>query len=401
MNAVNVRRMIFRSNQGDMRRDVEPLALLGREFAGSAALFDLPQPRESRRTHEAFDIFVAGETLGLVERQGTVAHDRHVAAQDVEQLRQFVDAVFAQETAQPRDAGIVFDLDEGVFLLGAHDLLVLLFGDCEIVGEKHAALHVGEQLLHLLLVERYFRGAGAFLGLRRVLIQGAQLLEPPVGVGAHRAEFQEVEDAVVTAHAFRAVDDRSRAVEFDRHGHGEQQRRERDDRPERCGDVEGPFPERHAKDLHLLVHVYDGPVGEGVVGHEPQRAPEILDGHVARHGAVDSGAQVIAAFPVAEIARRDQDDARFGEPRAQEADVVAIGSRVALFVENAGVFGAEGRERPHRGGDVSGDVHLPAGEFRETGRAVSFAFDIDDGVFQSMIFLMRILSSSGLKGLTM
>lgn len=171
--------------------------------------------------------------------------------------------------------------------------------------------------------------------------------------------------------------------------------------PERRGDVEGPFPERHTKNLHLLVPVYDGPVGECVVGHELQRALEILVGHVARHGAVDPGAQVTAAFLVAEMARRDQDDTRFGEPRAQETDVAAIGSRVSLFVEDTGVFGAEGRERPHRGGDVAGNVYLSAGESCETGRVVAFAFDIDDGVFQSMIFLMRIFSSSGLKGLTM
>ena len=338
--------------------------------------------------------------FGLVERQGAVAHDRHVAPQDVEQLRQLVDAVFAQETAQAGDAGIVLDLHEGVFLLGVHDLLVFLFRNREIVGEKHAAFHVGEQLLHLFLVERNLRRFGVFF-VRGILVQVAQFLETLIGVGAHRAELQEVENTVVAAHALRPVDDRSRAVELDGDGYDEQQRRKHDDRPERSGDVEGPFPERHPENPHLVVLVYDGLVREGVIGHEPQRVLEIFVGNVARHGAVDSGAQVTAAFLVAELGRSDQNNTRFGKPRPQETDVAVIGSGVVLFVEDVGVFGVQGRECGHRRSDVADNAHLPAGESGESGRMVAPAFYVNNGVFQSRIFLMRIFSSIGLKGLTM
>ena len=52
---VHPRRIVFRI------LDVELFALLGREFACAAALFDLPQPGESGRAHKTVDIFVAGE----------------------------------------------------------------------------------------------------------------------------------------------------------------------------------------------------------------------------------------------------------------------------------------------------------------------------------------------------
>ena len=50
--------------------------------------------------------------------------------------------------------------------------------------------------------------------------------------------------------------------------------------------------------------------------------------------------------------------------------------------------------------DVPCDTHLSLGQLRETGRVVASAFDVDDGVLQSKIFLILILSSCGLNGLT-
>lgn len=173
---------------------------------------------------------------------------------------------------------------------------------------------VGEQFFHLLLVERYLCGVGVGFLLRGILVQVAQFLEPAVGVAAHRTEFQEVEDPVVAPHALRFVDHRPRAVESDGNGHDEQQRREYDDRPERRHDVERAFPERHAEHLHLPALFGRRLVRERVIGDELHRAEEILRGDVARHGAVDPGAQVTAALCVLERCRGDQDDSRSGKP---------------------------------------------------------------------------------------
>lgn len=74
----------------------------------------MPQSRQSGGGHEALDICVAGQQLGLVEGERAVAHDAHVSFEDVEQLRQFVNAVLADETAYAGDAGIVLYLDERI-----------------------------------------------------------------------------------------------------------------------------------------------------------------------------------------------------------------------------------------------------------------------------------------------
>ena len=97
--------------------------------------------------------------------------------------------------AQTGDAGIVLDLHEGVFLLGLDLVVVGLFGDHEVVRIQHPVLGVFQQSAHLFFAEDHFPRIG-LLRLGGVLVQFAQLFEPPVGVGAHRAEFQEVENPV-------------------------------------------------------------------------------------------------------------------------------------------------------------------------------------------------------------
>ena len=213
-------------------------------------------------------------------------------------------------------------------------------------------------------------------------------------------KFQEVENPVVAADALRFVDHRSGAIEFDGCRHDDQQRREQEDRRERCRDVEGPFPERHAENLHFGAVLRDGLVREGVVAHELQHAQEILPRHVSRNGAVHPCAQVFAAFPFGQLPRGDEHDAP-ARPRIEEPDVGEVGGRVALFVEDERMIRPERRQRAHRRADVPHDVHPAFDHFREAGRVAAFAFDVDDGVFQSRIFLMRILSSCGLNGLTM
>ena len=60
----------------------------------------------------------------------------------------------------------------------------------------------------------------------------------------------------------------------------------------------------------------------------------------------------------------------------------------------------ERHELAHGCADIPCDTHLSLGQLRETGRVVASAFDVDDGVLQSKIFLILILSSCGLNGLT-
>ena len=273
-----------------------------------------------------------------------------------------------------------------------------LLGDHEIVCIEHAVFGVRQQFADLFVVEHHFRVVFRG-GCRGILVQILQLLEPPVGVGAHRAELQEIEDPVVASHAFRLVDDRPRAVESDGHGHGYEQGREQEDRRERCRDVERPFPERHAEQPYFVPGACDGFADECIVGHELQCAEEICARYVARHGAVHAGSEVRTPLLPGQPPRGDEDDAGAREPGTQEADAADV-LLALLFVEDEGVVVLERHELAHGCADIPCDTHLSLGQLRETGRVVASAFDVDDGVLQSKIFLILILSSCGLNGLT-
>ena len=97
--------------------------------------------------------------------------------------------------------------------------------------------------------------------------------------------------------------------------------------------------------------------------------------------------------------RGDEDDAGAREPGTQEADAADV-LLALLFVEDEGVVVLERHELAHGCADIPCDTHLSLGQLRETGRVVASAFDVDDGVLQSKIFLILILSSCGLNGLT-
>ena len=160
------------------------LALFGRHLPGTASFLHLPQSRQSGGGHEALDICVAGQQLGLVEGERAVAHDAHVSFEDVEQLRQFVNAVLADETAYAGDAGIVLYLDERIlFFLGllfkeiffGDDKIVrnqqgsLLFGSAGQVVEADIGLLVRKLFFYLILVEAFssFRRLSALVYMER------------------------------------------------------------------------------------------------------------------------------------------------------------------------------------------------------------------------------------------
>mgnify|MGYP000556170654 FL=1 len=133
---------------------------------------------------EALDICVAGQQLGLVEGERAVAHDAHVSFEDVEQLRQFVNAVLADETAYAGDAGIVLYLDKRIlFFLGLlfkeiffrDDKIVrnqqgsLFFRSAGQVVEADIGLLVRKLFFYLILVEAFssFRRLSALVYMER------------------------------------------------------------------------------------------------------------------------------------------------------------------------------------------------------------------------------------------
>src|SRR5690348_16395492 len=90
------------ANIGDV--EVERLA-----EARVVPCFDLPQAREACGHLEALKV-VREEEIDLVRQAGPWADERHVAAEDVQQLRQLVEARPSQPSPEARDIGRLVDL---------------------------------------------------------------------------------------------------------------------------------------------------------------------------------------------------------------------------------------------------------------------------------------------------
>jgi len=84
---------------------------------------DLPQAGDARFHFEAL-LMARAVLLHVFERVRTRAYKTHVALEYVPQLRQLVEAVFAQKRAEPRDARIVRNLEEGTTALVQMDQLL-------------------------------------------------------------------------------------------------------------------------------------------------------------------------------------------------------------------------------------------------------------------------------------
>jgi hypothetical protein len=118
--------------------------------------------------------------LGYEKRAFWTRSDKtHVAAQDVQDLCQFVDAKLSDDCAHPRNAGIAFG-----------------------------------------------RPARTAVGL---------------GVGPHAAEFENREDAAMQSDPVLAVEDRTGALEFDQAGRQNEQRQRQDQQTQAYRDIEGPL----------------------------------------------------------------------------------------------------------------------------------------------------------------
>ena len=113
--------------------------------------------------------------LHFAGQRRTRADNAHIASQNVEELRQLIERILAQEAAEAGDAGIVGDLEEhAVALVHVHDF-------------------------------------------------GATLL----CIQHHSAELDAAEDHALFADAIRGVEDRAGRIELDGDGDGHQQGRKR------------------------------------------------------------------------------------------------------------------------------------------------------------------------------
>src|SRR5208282_3738975 len=91
--------------------EVEPHPLLKvRDLVASA---DLPEAGDAGLHAQAAAVGQVVETSYLVHRQRTRTHEAHFTAQDIEELRQFVEAVTAEPFANARDARVIGHLEDG------------------------------------------------------------------------------------------------------------------------------------------------------------------------------------------------------------------------------------------------------------------------------------------------
>ena len=122
---------------GDIQRDIAV-------ERGILARLHLPQAGDARQSLEAAQVaqLVLPHFAG---QRRTRTDDAHVAAQNIEELRQLIQRILAQESAQPGDARVVGDLEQhAVALVHVHHvgapLLRVAHHGAELDAAKDAAL---------------------------------------------------------------------------------------------------------------------------------------------------------------------------------------------------------------------------------------------------------------------
>src|SRR5215211_1023295 len=88
---------------------VERERLVGRDVASTV---DLPPPGQPGLHLAATAQDLAGEVVDLLRGQRARPHEAHITLENVDELWELVDAEAAQERAEPRDPGVVLDLEE-------------------------------------------------------------------------------------------------------------------------------------------------------------------------------------------------------------------------------------------------------------------------------------------------
>src|SRR5262249_13066272 len=99
------------------------------------------EPGSNVKAAEVLEIVAFEIVFGMRTRP----HNAHIALDDIEELEQFVNAVFAQETSQAGDAWVVYDLEgSAVALIHMHQAVLALVGidhhGAEFVATKLSAL---------------------------------------------------------------------------------------------------------------------------------------------------------------------------------------------------------------------------------------------------------------------
>lgn len=114
-------------------RELEFTELLEIETRTAA---DLPETRNAGLHGETAGVGLF-EEQAFIFRQGTGTDQAHLAFDDVEQLGQLIQAVFAQELTNRGDAGVVLDFEEFALQVG---LLTQLLAQAVCVGLHRAEL---------------------------------------------------------------------------------------------------------------------------------------------------------------------------------------------------------------------------------------------------------------------
>ena len=123
----------------------------------AAARTNLPETRDARFHVKPAEL-VKFVMVDLIHRMGTRSNQAHLPVQYVPELRQFVEAVAADHTADSRDSGVIIEFEDRPL----------------------------------------------------PLVVGAQFLLQVFGVGHHGAKLVATEAAAFGSGAFRGVDDRTR-----------------------------------------------------------------------------------------------------------------------------------------------------------------------------------------------
>ena len=260
--------------------DVEAQALVERR---DVAALDLPQPGDPGPDLEAMRVpeLVA---RGL-ERRRSRADERHVAAQDVEQLRELVEARRAQEPSHPRDPRVVRDL--------------------EVRRRQHA----------------------------EVCELGLELLR----VGEHRPELQHPEATAVAPGAGLGDEHRPRGVQPDRQRADEDDRDRDDEQDDAEREVQEPLG--HRIPPRSCVRHRSGPSGRRCATYGSRQALAVAGEATAApwRRCATSGTQSVMRESM--LGERGDADVRLaghggrGPPESREHRVVAP-SRVGLGQED-------------------------------------------------------------------
>lgn len=214
-----------------------------------AAAGDLPDAGDARLDTEPFTLDAAIEQVDIALGHRPGADQAHLAAEDVDQLRQLIDTGFTEESARSGDSRVVFDLEDRPFRL----------------------------------VEMFDFGKSG------------------LGIDMHRAELEHREDVFAQADPLLDEKDRAGGVEFDRQGDEEKERDEQGQGDNRAAQIKDPFGQqllgilgdrfhRQQGDVPDHRQAYLGHLDVEHIGHEAEADALLFAGLDDRFGVFEQRA---------------------------------------------------------------------------------------------------------------